>query len=194
MRTFDADKGGAGGSGNANQNGAGGSGGAGGSSSDSGGGALQYDTWLAAQPEEVRTLLDGHVRGLKTTLDGERTSRKEMEKQLKDLAGKAEKGSEAEKRLTELANGMEEADRKAGFYEQAHSAGVSNLKLAYLVAVQDDLIGKSGRVDFETMKKQYPELFGGNAKPAGNAGAGAGGGTPTGKSMNDFIRTAAGRR
>lgn len=153
-----------------------------------------YETWVKDQPEEIRTMLEGHTRGLRSALDGEREARKALEKQVRDLAGKAEKGSEAEKQLTQLADQMVEADRRADFYEAAHAAGVSNLKLAYTVAMQDEMFDRRGNVNFEEMKKAYPELFGGaTRKPAGNAGDGTNDNNPAKKSMNEFIRAAAGR-
>lgn len=181
---YEADKGGAG---------AGGSGDAGNGGGNEDPKPLEYDAWLSSQPDEVKTLLDGHTKGLKSALDSEREARKNLEKQARDLAGKAEKGSEAEKQLTELANTIAESDRRGDFYEAAHAAGVSNLKLAYTVAVQDEMFDKRGNVDFEALKKVYPELFGGRKAPDGNAGNGTGNNKPAGKSMNDFIRTAAGR-
>jgi len=154
---------------------------------------LSYQEWLKGQAEPVKTMLDGWEKGLKTALESERTSRKDLDKQLRDMAGKAEKGSEAEKQLTGMADKISAADQRASFYEDAHAAGVTNLKLAYLAAVEGELFDKKGNVNFEQMKKEFPELFGGaRIKPAGNAGTGTNG-QPTGQSMNEFIRKAAGR-
>lgn len=156
--------------------------------------ALSYETWVKDQPEDIKNMLTGWERGLKTALTDERDARKNLEKQVRELAGKAEKGSEAEKQLNQLADQITESDRRSDFYEAAHAAGVTNLKLAYLVASNDDLFDKRGMVNFETMKGTYPELFGGQKPPKGNAGDGTEK-QPSGKgSMNDFIRIAAGRR
>ncbi len=153
-----------------------------------------FENWLAGQPDQVKTLLDGHVKGLKSALESERDARKGLEKQLRDLAAKVEKGSEAEKSLTGMADRVAEGDRRVDFYEEAHAAGVTNLKLAYTVAVQDEMFDRKGRVNFEEMKKQYPELFGGRPAAAkGNAGAGTQGGQGTKGGMNEFIRRSAGR-
>jgi len=188
---LEADKGGGSNSGGQNSDGGGkGTGGQEGQQQP----PLSYEAWVKEQPDEVKTMLSGWERGLKTALDGERDARKALEKQVRDLAGKAEKGSEAEKQLIGLADQIGEADRKTAFYETAHAAGVTNLKLAYTVAVQDEMFDKRGQVNFETMKAQYPELFGGVRKaPPGNAGAGTNTNQPAGKGMNDFIRKAAGR-
>ena len=182
---FDEDAGGAGGSGSSAGSGVSGKGGE--------GETLTFETWLGTQDEKVKTLLDGHTKGLKTALDSERESRKDLEKKLRDLAKKAEQGSDAEKQLTEMADQIEAADRKADFYEEAHKAGVTNLKLAYIVATQDDLFDKKGQVNFVTMKESYSELFGSPAKTKGNAGNGTNQSQQPKENMNTFIRRAAGR-
>lgn len=175
---------------NQNQDGAnGGADGAGGGETP-----LVYADWLKEQPEPVQSMLDEQVKGLKSALDSERESRKSLEKQVRDLATKAEKGSDAEKQLTEFADRISEIDRKADFYEAAHAAGVTNLKLAYTVAVSDEMFDRLGRVNFTSMKDSYPELFGERKPPPGNAGSGTDNQQPASKSMNDFIRAAAGRR
>ena len=90
---------------------------------------------------------------------------------------------------------MAEGTTKADFYEEAHKAGVSNLKLAYHIATTEELFDKRGAVNFEKMKEAYPELFGKKQVPRGDAGEGTGT-APGGKevSMNAFIRKAAGKQ
>lgn len=154
---------------------------------------LTFDGWLGEQPDEVKVLLDGHTKGLKSALESERGSRKDLEKQLRDLAAKAEKGSEAQTQLAGIADQLGEADRKADFYEMAHGAGVTNLKLAYTVAVSDEMFDRRGQVNFDTMKQSYPELFGAKSVPKGNAGDGTDTQPSPAKDMNRYIRTAAGR-
>lgn len=156
--------------------------------------ALTFEAWQAALPEDQKALIEGHTRGLKSALDSERGTRKDLEKQLRDLAKKAESGSEAQTQLTQLADNLQSADRKADFYEAAHAAGVKNLKLAHTVAVSDELFDKHGRVNFDEMKKSYPELFGAVAAPRGDAGSGTQTSGQGGKAdMNSAIRKAAGR-
>lgn len=155
---------------------------------------LVFESWITDQPGEVRSLLDGHERGLKSALESERETRKNLEKQIKDLVGKAEKGSEMERQLNELVQVQAQAEARAAFYEEAHAAGITNLKLAWIVVGNDGLIDGKGRVNFGEMKTRYPELFTGTRAAPGNAGAGTNS-LPTGKStMNDFIRTASGRK
>lgn len=154
---------------------------------------LAFETWISGQDETVQTMLEAHTHALKNALVNERESRKQLEKDLRDLAGKAEAGSEAQQKLTQMADQMSEADRKADFYEAAHEAGVSNLKLAYLAATQEQLFDRKGNVDFAAMKASYPELFGGKPKIKGNAGDGILNNQPPAKTMNAFIRSAAGK-
>lgn len=157
--------------------------------------AATFDGWIGGQPEPIKTLIADHEKGLKSALESERTSRQDLEGQLRDAAKKAAKEPELQKSLTEMADKLAETDRRADFYDAAHSAGVTNLKLAYLVAVQDDLFDKKGNVNFETLKGKYPELFTGKPQPGkGNAGAGTGGGDQPAVGMNEIIRRASGRR
>jgi hypothetical protein len=156
--------------------------------------AASFDAFLATQPENVKTLIADHEKGLKSALESERGSRQDLEGQLRKMAESAAKTPELQKSLTELADKLAVTDRRADFYDAAHAAGVANLKLAYLVAEQDEMFDKKGNVNFETLKTKYPELFA-SAKPAprGNAGAGTGTPTPASGGMNEFIRRSAGR-
>jgi hypothetical protein len=148
-------------------------------------GGLIYETWIAEQPETVRAMLDGQTSKLKSALTSERERSKGLEKDLRDAASKAEKGSEAEKRLNQLADQVQAESKKSAFYESAVAAGVNNLKLAFLAATQDDLFKKDGSPDFDALKKSYPELFG----TTQSNGAGEGSNTPDGKfDMDAYIR------
>ena len=152
---------------------------------------LTYEIWYSEQDDTIKGLLDGRLRVLKSALDTERENRKGFEKQIKELAGKSEKGSEAEQQLTALSEQIAATDRKAAFYEAAHAAGIVNLKLAFIVASTDNLFDKKGNVDFLMMKTNYPELF---AKPVPNGNAGEGAGGPQGTlDMNAAIRRLAGK-
>lgn len=155
---------------------------------------LDYSAWLDEQAEPVKNMLIEKQKRVSADLAAERDTRHKLEKQVRDLAARSEKDGETQKQLNQLADQMAIADRRADFYEQAHSAGVTNLKLALIVAEQEDLFDKRGGVNFEVMKKSYPELFGaGRTVPPGNAGAGTNR-QPSAPSMNDFIRAAAGRK
>ena len=154
---------------------------------------LVFDTWLGEQSDEVKTLLDTNTSGLKSALESERGSRKDLEGDIRDLAKKAE--GDQKIALEGMADNLEKADHKTAFYESAHAAGVSNLKLAYYVANDDELFDRRGNVNFETMKTEYPELFGGKK---GTVKSGAGDGNNNNRegaafSMNEMIRKKAGR-
>lgn len=154
---------------------------------------LEFESWIAEQPEPVKALLDGHTKGLKSALETERNSRKELEKTLREMAGKAEKGSETQAQLTQMADQLKAEQTRANFFEAAHAAGIGNLKAAYTLAVADGLFDGKGQPDFAALKASYPELFAGAKKlPAGDAGAGTSTKQPTGETMNDIIRRAAG--
>ena len=153
-----------------------------------------YDDWVKTQSEDVQELITENTAGLKSALTSERESRKKFETQVRDLATKAEKGSEAQAELVKVADQAAEADRKADFFEAAHAAGVSNIRLAYIAATKDEMFDKRGNANFEKMREQYPELFGGTpAAPAGNAGTGTQKPPGSASTMNDAIRAMAGR-
>ena len=153
-----------------------------------------FDAWLKEQADPIKAMMENHTHGLKSALQSEREAHATLEKQVRDLAAKAEKDSDAQTQLTKLADEMSETNRKAEFYEAAHAAGVANLKLAYLAATQDGLFDKRGVVNFESMKQSYPELFGGKKPPPANPGEGTGGQPPKHQDMNDFLLRAAGRK
>lgn len=153
-----------------------------------------FESWLGSQDETIRGLIDGHVKGLKSALESERSQRGDLARQLRDVTAKAEKGSDLEKALTEVSTQLEAAERRAAFYEDAGrpEIGCSNPKAAFALAQAEDLFDKRGRIDWEALKASAPELFRPRV-PQGNAGVGTGGPPPAQKSMNDFIRRAAGR-
>ena len=156
---------------------------------------LEWDTFHKALPEEAQKLIEKRESGLKSALETERDSRGKVEKELREVASKLEKDSDAQKKVLKLADENALANAKADFYEEAHEEGVSNLKLAHVVATTDGLISKSGKIDFKKMKESYPELFGKKKMPPGGAGEGTGGKQPGAKGdMNARIRAKAGRR
>ena len=157
--------------------------------------ALEWKPWHDALPKDAQTLIAEREGGLKSALGTERDARKEAEKSLREVAAKLEKGSEAQKEVLRLADENAATNTKAEFYEDAHKAGVSNLKLAYHVATTEELFDKRGGVNFEKMKEAYPELFGKKQVVKGNAGEGTGT-APGGKdvSMNAYIRRSAGKQ
>ena len=154
-----------------------------------------FETWYATQDESTRGLIDTHTRGLKSALDSERQLRADLSKQLKDAAGKLEKGSDAEKALTDLQAKLQQAENRAAFIETAikPEIGCINPKLAYLVASTEQLFNRHGDPDWEAIRKAAPELFRITPLRTGSADGGAGNGSTPPADMNQLIRRAAGR-
>lgn len=149
-----------------------------------------FDTWLAAQDEGTRTLLEKHTAGLKSALGDEKDNRKVLAKQIVELSKQAEAGSALKTNLDALTSNFEKTSRKATFYESA-PGDVRNLKLAWLAAEDAELVDKDGAADWKALRTQAPELFG-KVTP-GNAGNGAGQTGQGSDTMNSFIRRSAGR-
>lgn len=147
-------------------------------------GTLDFDTWLNSQDDKVKGLLDGHTKGLKSSLEKERKSREKLAKDIKDMTAKLEAGSDAANKLTELSGKLETEQKRADFYEKATAAGCRNLRLAWLAASADDLT-------IEQVKTANPELFAAKASTNGGNGAGSGGGGEK-QDMNSLIRKRAG--
>ena len=153
-----------------------------------------FETWYGALDTQAKSLFDEHVNGLKTALDTERTNRAALAKQIKDLAAKADKGSELEKQLTDASTRLEAAERRAAFAEDAikPEIGCTNVKAAFALATAEDLFDRHGRPDWNALKATAPELF---RKPTvGSADGGAGTRQAPQLDMNTIIRRAAGRR
>jgi hypothetical protein len=180
-----------------NGNGNGGEGQQGGGGTPAPGEGVTFESWLGEQEEAVQGLVNDEVAGLRSALQSERQQRREFERELRDAARELEEGSEARTRLESMADELDTVERRADFYEAAHGAGVTNLRLAWLAVQQDEsLSDRRGNVNMARLKKNYPELFGGGQRspPPGNAGSGTDGGAPPATGgMNEFIRRSAGR-
>lgn len=127
-----------------------------------------FDDFLASVDEPIRNLYEKHTSGLISALDKERSSRKELEKQMKELLPKAEKGSTLEKELAERVRELEESEkkyveieRKARFAEEANSANIkcTNVKAAYALATLENLFEENGAPKWNEIRKFAPELF-----------------------------------
>jgi hypothetical protein len=153
-----------------------------------------WEEFLETQPEEVKALYGTHSEALLNTVKATRDERDTFKKQVKELASKAEKGSELEKSLTDMTARLEAAERRAAFLEEAAKPEVQcrNTRAAWLLAEASDLFDKKGNPDWAAIKREAPELFG---TPVANANAGNN--TQQAPSphqnMNSFIRKAAGR-
>lgn len=158
-----------------------------------------WEEYIGSLPEKQRTVVqkfyDDKNADLLSTVKNTRKERDTFSTQLRDAAKKLEKGSESEQRLTEQANQLDEANRRADFYEEAPGQQCNNPKAAFLIAKAGDHFTKSGLPDWKAIKDAAPQLFGETVvkKPKGKGGAGAGtedGATPP--SVNDWIRKQAG--
>jgi hypothetical protein len=149
----------------------------------------KFEDWLKDQTDEIKSMFEEHVSGLKTALQSERDLRKDDLKELKKLRDLTEKGSDAESKLTGMVDKLENTELRVKFYESATDAGIKNLKAAFLLAQADGLVSKE-KIDFDGLKASYPEMFGSEPQPKGNAGEGSNQGNNTGKAdMNEWIRT-----
>jgi len=155
-----------------------------------------FEAFLDAQPDEVNALIDGHTKGLKTALETERTARKGFEKELRDAAKKLEKGSDERQNLEGLADKLNKEQRRADFFDLAHNAGVTNLRLAWIAGQEAELIPEAVHLtDFGKIKERFPELFAQKEKPKtpkGNAGDGTQTEQRPAGGMNAFIRASSG--
>jgi len=151
------------------------------------------DAWLATLTDEQRDVasklvaakFDTDTKGLKSALESERTQRKTIEGKLRDAAKAAEAGSEAQQSLTKMADDVAEADRKIGFYQAAHAAGVDDLELAYYAATKGEFFTRQGAPDLDGLKNAHPALFKMPAARPPQVSAGAGVGTPP-SPVSDF--------
>lgn len=153
-----------------------------------------FEAWLGQQPDDVRGRYEQHTSGLRSALESERETRRNLERQIRTAARQQEEGSTARQQLEQIAGQLSEQNHRADFYEEAHRNGVTDLRLAYLAARDAGLIDDRGRVDMNTLRTRYPHLFETRrVAPAGNAGNGTGVDPKPQSSMNTFIRRSAGR-
>ena len=134
---------------------------------------MLWDDWFKSQPEDVKTLITDHESGLKSALKSERDNTRNLSKQIADLQGAAEKGSELERQLTTLQAKLTESERHANFIDGAVGAGCTNTKAAYKLARADeDLWKRDGSPDWDAIKETAPEFFARPKPSGGNAGSG----------------------
>ena len=132
-----------------------------------------FEEWFESQPENVKSLISDHEKGLKSALNAERDNTKALSKQISDLQGAAEKGSELEKQLSTLQAKLTESERHANFIDGAASAGCTNPKAAYKLAKADeDLWRRDGSPDWAAIKETAPEFFRKPSNGSGNPGSG----------------------
>ena len=157
-----------------------------------------FEAWLGAQDDAIKGLYQEHTKGLKSALQSEREARKaesaKLSKELRDATKKLEEGSEARKALEDATARLEAAEARAAFYEEANKPEIhcSNARLAFIAAQESGAIDAKGRIAWESLKMQFPELFQMKVPPA-SAGAGTQAQPSKGAGMNQFIRAASGR-
>ncbi len=155
---------------------------------------LSFDEWIAEQDEPIKALVSDRFKALENTVRATREERNDLKKQLDELSKKQAEGSELRKSLDEISAKLDSAEKRAAFLEEAIKPEIQckNAKAAWVLAEAQDLFDRQGRPDWARIKAEAPELFGAPTTHA-NAGEGTGQAPPSSKSMNDFIRAAAGR-
>lgn len=153
---------------------------------------IDFEAWLAKADEPVKKAYEEHTAGLKSALNKERESVTSLNNQLKQLAKKAETGSELEKQILEFTNKLDAAEKRADFMEDAvkPEIGCRNPKAAWALAVADDLFTKTGSPDWRSIQLAAPELFG-KIVPKSKGGNGTDETPPPAATMNDIIRNMA---
>ncbi len=155
---------------------------------------LSYDDWYKGLDDSQKALVDGNTSGLKSALQSERSSRQALEKQVAELAKKAEKGSEIETQLGQLQAQLSEANQRAEFLAGAPAAGCADPQLAFLAAREGGHFDMNGKPNWEAIKLAHPNLFATQTPaPRGSGDVGRGNqDPPKADDMNALIRRAAG--
>lgn len=154
-----------------------------------------FDALLAGLDTPARTLVDDHIAGLKTALTTERTERKKAERQYATAAPLAEELPSVKAQVVQLTTDLATTRQEADFYVSAVDNGVKrkSLRLAFLASRDAGLSAGA----WDALRTQYPDLF--DAPPAppplpnSSAGAGTGRAPRGARSINQMLRTAAGR-
>lgn len=154
-----------------------------------------FEDFLASADEPVKSLYKKHTDGLNSALEKERAGRKDLEKQLKELLPKAEKGSALELELAEKVRLLEETDKKyaeverrAKFAEEAGQPNIRcvNVKAAYALATVENMFKEDGSPMWDAIRKTAPELF-----KLGSTDAGSTGKRALDNDINSALRSAA---
>lgn len=153
---------------------------------------ITWEAFIGSQDETIQGLYNSDVSGLKNTITATRTERDQFAQELRDAAAKLEKGSDAEKQLTELVSKLEVTEQRLKFAEEAPGKGCTNIKAAYLLAKADNLFDRKGGPDWVAIKEAAPELFKTTSTNSG-AGSGTGQQPATAFDMDKIIRQAVGK-
>ncbi len=156
--------------------------------------APDFETWLSKAPDELKTTIEplfkAHVEKLMTTVKDTRKERDTFQKELRDAIKKLDATSDEAKKFEGIADKLDEANKKAEFYEEAPTNGCRNLKAAFALVKSEDLYTKHGAVDWKQLKEIAPEFFGEKSRlpVKKSAGNGTDSDVPSSHSMNDWIR------
>jgi len=118
--------------------------------------------------------------------------------QMSDIEKLTQLASEHERRALEAEMRIAQAEIRADFVEKALAAGVLDIRLAYLAAQAEGLLGSYdpekgvGEHNFKELQKRYPQLF--RPPSVGSANAGERGTDRIAEDINAWIRRASGRR
>ncbi len=170
----------------------------GGKPKDDGTSFESFGKWLESLSDEQKSvgmpLYESDVQGLKNTVQALRDEKKELSDSLREAIKNAGQDTDLKEKLTDLQEKVENANKRAGFYEQSLQAGCRNPKLAFVLAKTDDLFKRDGSPDWGAIKESAPELFGKPSSTKNNAGEGTDDDVPGSKpkTMNDWIRKEAG--
>lgn len=157
---------------------------------------VKFDDWYGKLDDQIKDLVDDHVSGLKSALAAKSEELTHLSANFKALRKSLDNNDpdEAKRQMDQITAERDEFARRAQFAEQAPNEGVSNAKVAWIVAKESELVDKAGNVDFLALREIAPELFKSKTPvPAGNAGNGAGQSGVVKPDMNRFLRAAAGR-
>lgn len=153
-------------------------------------GGESYDNWYKAQNDAARSMIDGHVAGLKSALETLKKERSTLKDEIKAI--RDSKDSDAEKKVSEIQERFEQSERRIAFFENLPSEYYPNAKHVWTLASANGCIKKDGSLDVEKFKTECGALFQPRTAKS-NAGNGAGNPPSAANSpMNQALRQAAG--
>jgi len=164
---------------------------------DAGTTTIDFEKWLAEQPEEVRNAYEAHVSGLKKALASERDSRTKLEKQLKKLAKGEELPDPVKRQIEDLTKQLDVTAKKAKFIAKAAKAGAHYPELLAKAVDIDDLdpAALEDKTFWDNLREEYAALFAPTSVTRSRGGDGGAGENPPDSppSFDDVIRDLARR-
>jgi len=119
-----------------------------------------YEEWIARQPLEIQELIGRETKALENALMKERERCLALEAKIGELRGGDEPSmQDARGQLKQLSEQLAASNRRSDFYQVAHHAGVTNLRLGFIIADREGFLAEDGRVDGEALFQHHPELF-----------------------------------